>query len=92
MRRLIGDNLEEVMSKNDGEIHVNDIIHWANDKGYHVIENGIVFVMSTKLDDEMLFDSVIVQDVSAEDSREASDGAILALDSNAILRSYTFLN
>lgn len=92
MRRLEGNNLKEVMSKNDGEIHINDMMHWANDHGYHVIDNGIVFNDECESCDEIAFDSYIVQDVSGEEDREASDRAIFALDSNAIIRSHTFLN
>lgn len=92
MRKLKGDNLKEVMSKNDGEIHINDMIHWANDHGYHVIENGLVFNDKCESSDEVAFDSYIVQDVSGEEDREASDAVILCLDSNAIVRSHTFLN
>lgn len=88
MRRLIGNNLEEVISKNDGEIHINDVIHWANEHNYYMYSQGF------KYDDnyENEFDSYIIQDVSAEEGKEANDGAILHFDSNAILHSHQLLN
>lgn len=44
MRVLKGNNLKEVISKNDGEIHINDVIHQANAHNYHIIPNGKDFV------------------------------------------------
>ena len=82
MRVLKGSNLTEVLLNNDCEIHINDVIHWANKHNYHIIPNGKDFVE---------FDNYVVQDVSKEKGREASDAVILCFDSNAFLHSYLFL-
>lgn len=90
MRRLIGNNLKKVMTKNDGEIHINDVIHWAHDHEYDIRKYGIL----TDANDKE-FDSYLVQDVSKEqeekESIKASDRVILILDSNGVIHSYTRL-
>lgn len=88
MKKLEGNNLKEVMSKNDGEIHINDIIHWADEHNYYVYSQG--FAYDDNCENE--FESYLIQDVSAEEDKEASDGAILYFDSNAILHSHQLLN
>lgn len=92
MRVLIRDNLEEVISKNAGDIHINDIIHWANKHEYHIIPNGIILNDDPQGMDDVEFDSYVVQDVSKEKGREASDAAILYFDSDALLQGYLMIH
>ena len=87
MANLKGNNLKEMMTKNDGEIHINDVIHWAHDHEYDIKNYGIL----TDANDKE-FDSYLVQDVSEEqeekESIKASDRVILILNSNAVIHSY----
>lgn len=88
MANLKGNNLKEMMSKNDGEIHINDVIHWVNNHGYYMYDDSVKYDKESNNE----FNAYRIQNVSEIDSKGASDGALLLFDSNGIIHSYNFLN